>query len=63
MWPPARDALDAARSCRGRKIPEAFEIQIIRPGEKQFTDTSSGVPVKKNIDTTTVLGIRLKMVF
>jgi carbohydrate-selective porin OprB len=39
------------------------DIQIIRPGEKQFTDTSSGVPVKKNIDTTTVFGIRLKMVF
>ena len=63
MWPPVRDAFDAARSSRGGKIPEAFEIQIIRPGEKQFIDTSSGVPVKKHIDTTTVLGIRLKMVF
>ena len=25
MWPPARTALDAARSCRGGKIFEAFE--------------------------------------
>ena len=39
------------------------DIQIIRPGEKRFIDMSSGVPVSKNIDTTTVFGIRLKMVF
>jgi hypothetical protein len=63
MWPPARDALDAARSCRGGKILEAFDIQIVRGGEKHFIDMSSGVPVRKNIDTTTVLGIRLKLVF
>jgi len=39
------------------------DIQIIRPGEKHFIDTSGGVPVRKGIDTTTVLGVRLKLIF
>jgi porin len=39
------------------------DIQIIRPGEKHFLDTSGVAPVRKNIDTTTVFGVRLKLVF
>ena len=39
------------------------DIQIIRPAEKHFTETIGGVPIRRNIDTTTVLGIRLKLVF
>jgi hypothetical protein len=32
MWPPARTALDAARSCRRGKVLEAFETRRNRDG-------------------------------
>ena len=39
------------------------DIQIIRPGMKKFIDTSGFILCRKNIDTATVLGIRLQLVF
>jgi porin len=39
------------------------DIQVIRPGMKTFMDTSGLIPRRKNIDTATVLGIRLQLVF
>ena len=39
------------------------DIQVIRPAEKHFAETIGGVPIRKNIETTAVFGIRLKLVF
>ena len=39
------------------------DIQVIRPGRKDFIDTNGPIPVRKNVDTATVLGIRLQLVF
>jgi len=39
------------------------DIQVIRPGMKTFTDTSGLISRRKHIDTATVLGIRLQLVF
>jgi porin len=39
------------------------DIQVIKPAQKDFVDTEGLVPVRKNVDTTTVLGLRLQMVF
>jgi porin len=39
------------------------DIQVIRPAQKDFVYTKGLVPVRKNVDTATVLGFRLRMVF
>jgi porin len=39
------------------------DIQVIKPAQKDFVDTKGLVPVRKNVDTATVLGFRLQMVF
>jgi porin len=39
------------------------DIQVIRPAQKDFVDTKGLVPVRKNIDTATVFGLRLQMLF
>jgi hypothetical protein len=39
------------------------DIQVLRPAEKHFIDKSGIVPVRKNIDTATVLGLRLQLIF
>ena len=39
------------------------DIQVSRPGAKTFIDTSGLIPRRKDIDTATVLGIRLQLVF
>jgi porin len=39
------------------------DIQVIRPAQKDFVDTKGLIPVRKNVDTATVLGIRLQLVF
>jgi porin len=39
------------------------DIQVIRPTQKDFVDTKGLVPVRKNVDTATVLGFRLQMLF
>jgi len=39
------------------------DIQVIRPGMKTFIDTSGLIPLRKHIDTATVLGVRLQLVF
>jgi len=39
------------------------DIQVIRPGMKTFFDTSGLILRRKNIETATVLGIRLQLVF
>ncbi|HAR96509.1 MAG TPA: hypothetical protein DCR97_11190 [Deltaproteobacteria bacterium] len=39
------------------------DIQVIRPAQKDFVDTKGLVPVRKNVDTATVLGLRLQLVF
>jgi len=39
------------------------DIQVIRPAQKDFVDTKGLIPVRKNVDTATVLGLRLQMLF
>jgi porin len=39
------------------------DIQVIRPAQKDFVDTKGLVPVRENVDTATVVGLRLQMVF
>jgi porin len=39
------------------------DIQVIRPGMKKSTDTSGLIPRRRNIETATVLGVRLQLVF
>ncbi len=39
------------------------DIQVIRPAQKKFLDTSGVIPVRKDVITATVLGIRLQLVF
>jgi porin len=39
------------------------DIQVIKPAQKDYIDTKGLIPVRKNVDTATVLGIRLQMVF
>ena len=39
------------------------DIQVIVPAQKQYLDTSGTLPTRKDIDTTTVFGIRLQLVF
>jgi len=38
-------------------------IQVLRPAQKEFVDTTGIVSVRKHVNTATVLGIRLQLVF
>jgi hypothetical protein len=73
MWPPARDALDPARSCGGGKIPEAFETThnlaglitsaAIAWGRLREAQKHQSLTDNREIDTSVVLGLRLGLVF
>ena len=39
------------------------DIQVIRPAQEDYVDTKGPTPVRKNVDTATVLGLRLQLLF
>jgi len=39
------------------------DIQVVRPAQKEFLDTSGIIPARNYVGTATVFGLRLQMVF
>jgi porin len=39
------------------------DIQFVRPAQKEYVDTKGSIPTRKSVDTVTVFGLRLQMVF